>query len=83
MIDFRTKIDTHVDFPLTGLEMADYLLSKQSQQPNKSNAINPHETRGNASSATTANTSSSHASSVNVGSSLYDLAAVIVHHGSG
>jgi len=50
----RTKVDTHVEFPLTGLDMSPYLLS------------NLHETRCS-----------------NSGSSLYDLAAVIVHHGSG
>merc|ERR1712223_559136 len=50
----RTKIDTHVGFPLSGLDMSQYLLS------------NLHETRCS-----------------NSGSSLYDLAAVIVHHGSG
>ena len=50
----RTKIDTHVSFPLTGLDMSNYLLS------------NLHETRCSI-----------------AGSSLYDLAAVIVHHGSG
>ena len=50
----RTKIDTHVGFPLAGLDMSQYLLS------------NLHETRCS-----------------NSGSSLYDLAAVIVHHGSG
>ena len=50
----RTKIDTHVNFPLHGLDMSEYLLS------------NLHETRCS-----------------NSGSSLYDLAAVIVHHGSG
>eukprot|EP00096_Caligus_rogercresseyi_P009393 TRINITY_DN3185_c0_g1_i1.p1 TRINITY_DN3185_c0_g1~~TRINITY_DN3185_c0_g1_i1.p1 ORF type:complete len:547 (-),score=156.85 TRINITY_DN3185_c0_g1_i1:247-1887(-) len=50
----RTKLDTHVAFPLSGLDMSDYLLS------------NLHETRCS-----------------NSGSSLYDLAAVIVHHGSG
>lgn len=50
----RTKIDTHVSFPLSGLDMSSYLLS------------NLHETRCSI-----------------AGSSLYDLAAVIVHHGSG
>ena len=50
----RTKIDTHVDFPLQGLDMSQYLLS------------NLHDTRCS-----------------NSVSSLYDLAAVIVHHGSG
>ena len=50
----RTKLDTHVEFPLCGLDMTDYLLS------------NLHETRCS-----------------NAGSCLYDLAAVIVHHGSG
>ena len=50
----RTKIDTHVAFPLSGLDMSNYLLS------------NLHETRCSI-----------------AGSSLYDLAAVIVHHGSG
>ena len=50
----RTKIDTHVDFPLSGLDMSQYLLS------------NLHGTRCS-----------------NSGSSLYDLATVIVHHGSG
>uniref|UniRef100_A0A0K2VCM1 Ubiquitin carboxyl-terminal hydrolase n=3 Tax=Lepeophtheirus salmonis TaxID=72036 RepID=A0A0K2VCM1_LEPSM len=50
----RTKLDTHVSFPLSGLDMSDYLLT------------NLHETRCS-----------------NAGSSLYDLAAVIVHHGSG
>lgn len=50
----RTKLDTHVQFPLKGLDMSSYLLS------------NLHGTRCS-----------------NSGSSLYDLAAVIVHHGSG
>ena len=50
----RTKLDTHVEFPLSGLDMTNYLLS------------NLHETRCS-----------------NAGSCLYDLAAVIVHHGSG
>ncbi len=50
----RTKIDTHVEFPLEGLDMSPYLLD------------NLHETRCS-----------------NAGSCLYDLAAVIVHHGSG
>lgn len=50
----RTKIDTHVEFPLVGLNMSKYLLS------------NHHDTRCS-----------------NSGSCLYDLAAVIVHHGSG
>ena len=50
----RTKIDTHVDFPLTGLDMSSFLLD------------NLHETRCS-----------------NAASCRYDLAAVIVHHGSG
>ena len=50
----RTKIDTHVEFPLESLDMSPYLLN------------NLHETRCS-----------------NAGSCLYDLAAVIVHHGSG
>lgn len=50
----RTKLDTHVEFPLSGLDMTNYLLS------------NLHETRCS-----------------NAGSCLYDLAAVIVHHGTG
>lgn len=50
----RTKLDTHVEFPLDSLDMSNYLLS------------NLHDTRCS-----------------NSGSCLYDLAAVIVHHGSG
>ncbi|XP_049791629.1 ubiquitin carboxyl-terminal hydrolase 3-like isoform X2 [Schistocerca nitens] len=51
---FRTKIDTNISFPVTALDMSQYVLS------------NLHDTRRSGS-----------------GSNLYDLAAVIVHHGSG
>lgn len=51
---FRTKIDTNITFPVTALDMSQYVLS------------NLHDTRRSGS-----------------GSNLYDLAAVIVHHGSG
>ncbi|XP_065836719.1 ubiquitin carboxyl-terminal hydrolase 3-like [Oscarella lobularis] len=47
---FRSKIDTHVQFPISGLDMSPYLLSSSSSEE---------------------------------ASSLYDLGAVIVHHGSG
>jgi len=50
----RTKIDTFIEFPLSGLDMSGYLLKNLSG------------TRYS-----------------NAGSSLYDLAAVIVHHGTG
>jgi len=49
----RTKLDHFVQFPITSLDMSDYLLDKL------------HTTRGS------------------VNSNLYDLTAVIVHHGSG
>nr|CAD7424199.1 unnamed protein product [Timema monikensis] len=51
---FRTKIDTNILFPVTALDMSQFVLS------------NLHETRRSG-----------------TGSNLYDLAAVIVHHGSG
>ncbi|XP_063223069.1 ubiquitin carboxyl-terminal hydrolase 3-like [Bacillus rossius redtenbacheri] len=51
---FRTKIDTDVSFPVTALDMSQFVLS------------NLHETRRSG-----------------TGSNLYDLAAIIVHHGSG
>ena len=51
---FRQKIDTSIMFPVTALDMSQYVLSS------------PHETRRSG-----------------AGSTLYDLAAVIVHHGSG
>ncbi|PNF21373.1 Ubiquitin carboxyl-terminal hydrolase 3 [Cryptotermes secundus] len=50
----RTKIDTHISFPVTALDMSQFVLSSL------------HETRRSG-----------------MGSNLYDLAAVIVHHGSG
>ena len=50
----RTKVDTFVEFPLSGLDMSNYLLR---------------------------NLSSTRFSNAN--SCLYDLAAVIVHHGNG
>lgn len=50
----RQKIDTSIMFPVTALDMSQYVLSS------------PHETRRSG-----------------AGSTLYDLAAVIVHHGSG
>jgi ubiquitin carboxyl-terminal hydrolase 3 len=53
---FRVKVDTYVEFPLSGLNMSHYVLN------------NLYETRN---------------SSSGVGSNEYDLAAVIVHHGSG
>ncbi|KAF0041077.1 hypothetical protein F2P81_006975 [Scophthalmus maximus] len=46
----RNKVDTYVEFPLTGLDMRDYLLEPENSSP---------------------------------GSCLYDLVAVVVHHGSG
>ncbi|XP_076444312.1 ubiquitin carboxyl-terminal hydrolase 3-like isoform X2 [Babylonia areolata] len=51
----RVKLETFVEFPLSGLDMNCYVLD------------NLHETRGSGAA----------------GSNLYDLAAVIVHHGSG
>lgn len=51
---FRQKIDTSIMFPVTALDMSQYVLSS------------PHETRRSG-----------------AGSTLYDLAAVIVHHGTG
>lgn len=51
---YRVKVDTHVHFPLTGLDMTRYMLN------------NLHETRNSCG-----------------GHNDYDLAAVIVHHGSG
>ncbi|KAL8610749.1 hypothetical protein ACOMHN_016732 [Nucella lapillus] len=51
----RVKVETFVDFPLSGLDMNCYVLDTL------------HETRGSGAA----------------GSNLYDLAAVIVHHGSG
>ncbi|XP_021937087.1 ubiquitin carboxyl-terminal hydrolase 3-like isoform X4 [Zootermopsis nevadensis] len=50
----RTKIDTNISFPVTALDMSQFVLSSL------------HETRRSG-----------------MGSNLYDLAAVIVHHGSG
>ena len=50
----RTKVDTFVEFPLSGLDMSSYLIR---------------------------NLSSTRYSNAN--SCLYDLAAVIVHHGNG
>lgn len=46
----RNKVDTYVEFPLTGLDMRGYLLEPENSSP---------------------------------GSCLYDLVAVVVHHGSG
>ncbi|XP_015256237.1 PREDICTED: ubiquitin carboxyl-terminal hydrolase 3 [Cyprinodon variegatus] len=46
----RNKVDTYVEFPLTGLDMRGFLLEPENTLP---------------------------------GSCLYDLAAVVVHHGSG
>lgn len=51
---FRTKIDTHVLFPVTALDMSHFVL----------NSLRDTRRSG-------------------TGSNLYDLAAVIVHHGSG
>lgn len=51
---YRVKVDTYVEFPLTGLSMNRFMLN------------NIHETRNSSG-----------------GSNDYDLAAVIVHHGSG
>jgi len=50
----RTKLDNHIEFPVTGMDMSGYLLRNQSGTRLSS-----------------------------AGSSLYDLAAVIVHHGTG
>ncbi|KAK7865690.1 hypothetical protein R5R35_014505 [Gryllus longicercus] len=51
---FRTKIDTHILFPVTALDMSHFVLSSM------------RDTRRSG-----------------TGSNLYDLAAVIVHHGTG
>lgn len=51
---FRTKVDTNITFPITDLDMTQFVLS------------NLPETRRSG-----------------LGNNLYDLAAVIVHHGSG
>lgn len=53
-LPFRTKIDLRISFPLTGLDMSQYVLSSGPE---------------------TRRTNSSH--------NVYDLAAVIVHHGNG
>ncbi|ELU02606.1 hypothetical protein CAPTEDRAFT_165719 [Capitella teleta] len=52
----RVKVDTHINFPLRGLEMNHFMLD------------NLHETRNSSASGS---------------QSKYDLAAVVVHHGSG